>query len=133
MVVRGYFDMPTWYDLDAQVVLIAGASSGMGKATALAAGAAGARLVLAARNGEALEEVRSSIGGGSVIIVPTNLTDRQAVSRLVDAAINEYGRIDAVVNSVGTNIRRRALDELTPESWSDMLASNLNAAFNLTQ
>ncbi|HZR43046.1 MAG TPA: SDR family oxidoreductase [Ktedonobacteraceae bacterium] len=125
--------MPTWYDLDAQVVLIAGASSGMGKATALAAGAAGARLVLAARNGEALEEVRSSIGGGSVIIVPTNLTDRQAVSRLVDAAINEYGRIDAVVNSVGTNIRRRALDELTPESWSDMLASNLNAAFNLTQ
>lgn len=123
------------HDLHGQIILIAGASSGMGRATALAAAATGASLVLAARNATALEEVRAAVeqSGASAIAVPTDLTDRQAVSRLLEAAIGQYGRVDTVVNSVGTNIPRRSLDELTAESWSKMLAINLSAAFNLTQ
>jgi len=122
-------------DLNAKVVLVAGASSGMGRATALAVAAAGARVVLAARNTTALEAVRAAVqqNDGVAITVPTDVTDRAAVGRLVETAVAEYGRIDTLVNSVGTNIQRRALDELTAESWAELLSTNLTAAFNLTQ
>jgi NADP-dependent 3-hydroxy acid dehydrogenase YdfG len=117
------------------VVLVAGASSGMGRATALLAAEAGATLVLAARSADALEDVAAAVKrrGARVQAIPTDATDREAVERLVRAAIDAHGRIDALVNTVGTNIPRRALDELTSESWSEMLAANLSAAFNLTQ
>jgi NADP-dependent 3-hydroxy acid dehydrogenase YdfG len=115
--------------------MVAGASSGMGRATALAAAAAGARVVLAARNSTALEQVHASIeeSGGSSLVVPTDATDREQVDRLGRAAVERFGRIDVLVNAVGTNIPRRALDELTRASWSEMLETNLTAAFNLTQ
>ena len=127
--------MAIQYDLSQQVVLVAGASSGMGRATAMAAAAAGANVILAARNGDALESVCVSIRqeGGLAHAVVADLTDRHAAGRLVETVINEHGRIDIVVNSVGTNIPRRALDELTAESWEAMLSANLTAAFNLTQ
>jgi NADP-dependent 3-hydroxy acid dehydrogenase YdfG len=122
-------------DLEEMVVLVAGASSGMGRATALAAAEAGASLVLAARNTEALQDVAASAEqrGARVTVIPTDATDRDAVERLMRDAVDTYGRIDALVNTVGTNIPRRALDELTRESWSEMIAANLSAAFNLTQ
>jgi NAD(P)-dependent dehydrogenase (short-subunit alcohol dehydrogenase family) len=127
--------MAMQYDLSQQVVLVAGASSGMGRATAVAAAAAGADVILAARNGEALESVCASIRqeGGLAHAVVADLTDRDVAGRLVETVINEHGRINIVVNSVGTNIPRRALDELTAESWEAMLSANLTAAFNLTQ
>lgn len=121
-------------DLRSQVLLVAGASSGMGQATACAAADAGAKVVLAARGEDGLERVRASIaaGGGSALAVPCDARDMTAVTQLIDAAIHEYGRIDTVVNAVGTNIPRRALRELTSESWEALLATNLTAAFNLT-
>jgi NADP-dependent 3-hydroxy acid dehydrogenase YdfG len=121
--------------LTEQVILIAGASSGMGRATALAAADAGATLVVAARNAEALKDVAAAAEqrGARVTAIPTDATDRDAVERLIEATIASYGRIDALVNTVGTNIPRRALAELTRESWADMIAANLSAAFNLTQ
>jgi NAD(P)-dependent dehydrogenase (short-subunit alcohol dehydrogenase family) len=62
-----------------------------------------------------------------------DVTDRESVERLVRAAVAEFGRIDALVDTVGTNIPRRTLDELTSESWQELLTVNLTAAFNLTQ
>lgn len=125
----------TMHDLENKIILIAGASSGMGRATALAAGAAGAKLVLAARNGEALEALAGDVqdAGGSALAVPTDLTDHEATRRLIDSAMATHARIDAVINTVGTNIPRRALNELTPESWAGMIDINLTAAFNITQ
>jgi NADP-dependent 3-hydroxy acid dehydrogenase YdfG len=122
-------------DLEQHVILVAGASSGMGRATALAVAEAGASLVLAARNAGALRDVAASAEqrGARVKAIPTDATDRAAVERLMRDAVDAYGRIDALVNTVGSNIPRRALDELTRESWSDMIAANLSAAFNLTQ
>jgi NADP-dependent 3-hydroxy acid dehydrogenase YdfG len=127
--------MPIQLDLSNLVVLIAGASSGMGKATALAVAKAGASLVLTARNGDALASVLASIeqSNGTAIIAPTDLTQQDAAHNLIETARKHYGRIDAAINSVGTNIRRRTLDELTPTSWSDMLTTNLTVAFHLTQ
>jgi NADP-dependent 3-hydroxy acid dehydrogenase YdfG len=117
-------------DLAGKVVLVAGASSGMGRATALAVAAAGARVVLAGRNAEALGEVAATSGG---LAVPTDATDPDAVGRLIGKALDSFGRIDALINAVGTNLRRRSLGELTAESWAMMLRTNLTAAFNLTQ
>jgi NADP-dependent 3-hydroxy acid dehydrogenase YdfG len=101
----------------------------------MAAAAAGARVVLAARNADALDQLCVAVKqcDGSAFALPTDATDRTAVTRLVEAAVAAYGRIDVLVNAVGTNIPRRALDELTPESWSHVLGTNLTAAFNLTQ
>lgn len=125
----------TMHDLENTVILIAGASSGMGRATTLAAGAAGAKLVLAARNGEALKTLAGDVqdAGGSALAVPSDLTDHEATQRLVETAMATHGHIDAVINTVGTNIPRRTLDELTPESWAGMIDINLTAAFNITQ
>lgn len=123
------------YDLSGQTVLIAGASSGMGRATAIAVAAAGANTVLAARNAEALGEVYTSIkqSGGSARTMSIDLTERTVVDELMKTVLAEYGRVDVLVNSVGTNMKRRALDELTSESWEALLATNLTVAFNLTQ
>ena len=113
-----------------KVVVVAGASSGMGRATALAAAREGADVVLAGRNAAALDEVAASSGG---IAVPTDATDPEAVGRLVARALDRFGRIDALINAVGTNLRQRSLGQLTAQSWAMMIETNLTAAFNLTR
>jgi NAD(P)-dependent dehydrogenase (short-subunit alcohol dehydrogenase family) len=84
-------------------VVITGASSGIGRATARAFAEQGARLTLAARRGEVLDEVvRECRGrGGDAIAVPTDVTDAEAVRALARAALDAWGRIDVWVNNAG--------------------------------
>jgi len=126
--------MMTHHDLAGQVILVTGASSGMGRAAAMAAAAAGAYVVLAARRPDALAETHAAISAtrGGALIVPCDVTDPTDVGRLMDAALSVSGHIDTLVHAVGTNIQQRTLDELTEESWSHMLATNLTSAFHLT-
>ena len=87
-----------------QVVVITGASSGIGHATALAFARQGARLVLAARNPDTLAPVAMACrdaGAAAALGVPTDVTDARAVERLADTALRHHGRIDVWVNSVG--------------------------------
>ncbi|HEU0116644.1 MAG TPA: SDR family NAD(P)-dependent oxidoreductase, partial [Thermomicrobiales bacterium] len=118
-----------------RIVIVAGASSGIGRATARALAAAGATLVLAARSADALADVAEEIGrdGGTASIYAGDATDISTAAGLVAAALDRHERIDALVNTVGTNIPRRRLDELTPDSWRELIDVNLTAAFNLTQ
>ena len=120
--------------LAGHVVVVAGASSGMGRATALAAAAQGATVVVAARNAAALHELTTAIvaAGGTATAVPTDATDPEAVRHLVATARSTHGHIDALINSVGLNIKGRALDQLTVERWNSMVAANLDAAYYLT-
>lgn len=122
------------HSLHGRVVVVTGASSGMGRATAIAAAAAGAHVVLAARRADLLAAAGAAIegAGGRALVVPCDLTNPTDVGRLVDAASGVTGRIDALVHAAGTNIRERALDELTTESWVHMLDTNLTSAFELT-
>lgn len=85
------------------VVVLTGASSGIGRAAALAFAGDGADLVLAAREREALEVVAAecSEAGARVLVQPTDVTDAAAVKRLADAALERFGQIDVWINNVG--------------------------------
>ncbi|WP_238658707.1 SDR family NAD(P)-dependent oxidoreductase [Micromonospora foliorum] len=88
------------------MVLITGASSGIGRATALAFAAEGARLVLASRGQEALAEVEQDCRarGGQVLVVPTDIADPAAVERLTRLAVQRFGRIDVWVEAAAVGI-----------------------------
>ena len=121
--------------LDGKVAIIAGASSGMGAATARLFAAQGARVVLGARSADVLAGLADEVNaaGGAALAVPTDATDRASAQALVDAAVGQFGKVDVLVNSVGTNLKQRALTVLDPVDWDMMLATNLSAAFNLTR
>ena len=86
----------------AQTVLITGASSGIGRATAVELGGRGARLVLVARERESLEDAATEAreaGAAEVLVCPADVLDEDAVQTAVDTAVERFGRLDAVVHS----------------------------------
>ncbi|MEV4599142.1 SDR family oxidoreductase [Amycolatopsis sp. NPDC049253] len=95
-------------ELDGRRVIITGASSGIGRATALKVAAAGGVPLLVARRQHELEEVRDEIiaAGGTASVYPADLTDEESVHKAVDAMLAEHGRIDMLVNNAGRSIRR---------------------------
>ncbi|SNT27442.1 SDR family oxidoreductase [Tropicimonas sediminicola] len=115
-------------------ILIAGASSGMGRATARAAAAAGAGLILLGRDTARLEQVASearALGAASVTCIEADAADATTLTEALAAHRAALAAVDTLVNSVGVNLVRRAFVELTAESWSSMVDTNLTAAFNL--
>jgi NAD(P)-dependent dehydrogenase (short-subunit alcohol dehydrogenase family) len=91
-----------------KVVLITGASSGIGKATAIKCAAAGAEVLLVARTPEKLEETRAEIEeeGGTAHIHQCDLSDRSDVERMANEVLEQHGRVDVLVNNAGRSIRR---------------------------
>jgi NAD(P)-dependent dehydrogenase (short-subunit alcohol dehydrogenase family) len=91
-----------------KTVLITGASSGIGRATALKLGAAGARVLLVARNKERLEEVAKLVerAGGTAVVLPADLTEAESADGLCQRVVQELGPIDVLVNNAGRSIRR---------------------------
>jgi NADP-dependent 3-hydroxy acid dehydrogenase YdfG len=113
--------------LDGRTALVAGASSGIGLATALALADAGARVHAAARRAELIEEAARD---HDVVAHRIDVTDRAAVDRLVEHVAAE-GPLHALVAAAGTNIPRRRLAELEPAAFDALVAVNLTGAFNL--
>src|SRR5688500_5246333 len=99
-----------------QVIVITGASSGIGLATAEEAAKRGAKLVLAARSSDTLSRLaeRISGSGGEAIAVVADVSDRAQVQRIADEAIARFGRIDTWINDAGVSIYGR-LDEVSDE------------------
>ncbi len=89
-------------------VLITGASSGIGRATALKLGAAGAHVMLVARSAERLNEVRRLIerAGGTASVFPADITDGDSVADLCREVVQRFGSIDVLINNAGRSIRR---------------------------
>lgn len=109
--------MAWWADFHGKTVLVTGASSGIGRATALAFAAAGARVVLVARRRAALDEV-AALAGTDPVVIPTDVTDRAAVRACFDQAWARCGAVDVVVNNAGV---------LLPAPIVDMTAADLDA------
>ncbi|WP_410671049.1 SDR family oxidoreductase [Amycolatopsis sp. cmx-4-68] len=96
------------HGLAGRTVLITGASSGIGRASALAVARKGAKVILVARRASELEEVRAEItaAGGVAAVHPCDLTDGDAVDALVKDVLGEHGAVDVLVNNAGRSIRR---------------------------
>ena len=109
-----------------KVVVITGASSGIGYATAEACARRGAAVVLAARRAEALEQVASRCRelGGEALAVPTDVTDRHQVERLAQRAVGRFGRIDAWVNNAAVSLFGR-FEEVPAEAFERVLETNV--------
>ena len=121
-------------ELDGKVVVITGASRGIGKSIATAFAAVGAKVVLAARTRETLEQVAAelSVGGvsnpDSILAVPTDVTDADAVQRLIERTLDVYGCVDILVNNAGVGYFGPVVD-FAPDDWDRVLNSNLKAVY----
>jgi NADP-dependent 3-hydroxy acid dehydrogenase YdfG len=110
---------------DQKVMLITGASSGIGAETAKQAAAAGYKLVLAARDQEKLIKRVAELGGeDEALPVATDVAEWDEMQELVKATMDKFGRIDAVFANAGFGAKRGFLED-TPEKWRSMVLTNV--------
>lgn len=116
--------------LAGRVVVITGASSGIGEACALEFAARGAKVVLAARRAERLEALVARIGemGGQALAIPCDVTDEEAVANLFAEALAHFGTVDALINNAGIADSTPAPD-LPLALWRKVIDTNLTSAF----
>jgi NADP-dependent 3-hydroxy acid dehydrogenase YdfG len=114
--------------LDGRVAVITGASSGIGRATALALAAEGAAVAIVGRRQEALDEVAVQIrsAGGRALPRAMDVRDHHAVAALMDDTAGEFGRVDIVVNNAGVSARGKISDG-DVEEWREIIETNLLA------
>ncbi len=120
----------------ARTALITGASSGVGRCTAITLGRAGWAVVLAGRRREMLEAAAAeaeAAGAAGALAVPTDVTDPNAVAALFSAAVERFGYLDVLFNNAGTNTGRKDLEELTLDEWQSVVDTNFTAPFLCTQ
>lgn len=117
-----------------RVVLVTGASSGIGRATAVACARRGDRLVLAARAPEPLAAVVAECAalGAEALAVPTDVSDGTAVDALVAAAVDRFGRLDAVVHSV-TVVAYGRFEVVPAAAFDQVIATTLTGAANVSR
>jgi 3-oxoacyl-[acyl-carrier protein] reductase len=115
------------------VAIVTGASQGIGRSTALRLAKDFSGLVLAARNGEALNQVAALVkqAGAEPLPLPLDLREPAAAKSLVDQTLKQFGRIDALVNVAGA-VPQIDLLEMTDAQWEDGLAMKLHAARRIT-
>jgi NAD(P)-dependent dehydrogenase (short-subunit alcohol dehydrogenase family) len=118
-------------DMKDKVALITGASSGIGRATAEAFAAKGARVVLAARREDELAALASEIKdqGGYASFVTTDVSVAQDVERMVAHTVETFGRLDYAVNNAGIEGQFVSVAELSEEEWDRVLDINLKGTF----
>jgi NAD(P)-dependent dehydrogenase (short-subunit alcohol dehydrogenase family) len=117
-----------------KVIIITGASSGIGRATALALAKLGARLGLAARNYTALSAVADQVRqlGAQAVAVPTDVTQKDQVADLVSEVLATFGRIDGLVNCAGVGVIR-PVEQLTEEDIDRTYAVNTKGVILVSQ
>lgn len=118
------------FRLDGRVVIVTGASSGLGVAFAEACGEAGADVVLAARREDKLATTADLVRatGRRAMTVGTDVADPEQAQRMVDIAVEEFGRVDVLVNNAGVGTAVPALRE-TPDQFRSVVDVNLHGSF----
>ena len=121
--------------LKGQMAIVVGASSGMGRATALAFVAEGAKVIVASRRQGELDALVAEIkrAGGEAIGLAVDVAKRPEVDAVVQTAAERFGRVDVLVNCAGVNTRDRQLALLDQAGWDRIIGINLTGAFNCTQ
>ncbi len=121
--------------LEEKVVLITGASQGLGKALALAFAKEGAALVINSRSEESIRPVTQEAEslGAEVLAIAADVSKGADVEKLVGAAVDRFGRIDALINNAGVLGPRTKLEEHTEEEWRQVIDANLTGPFLVTK
>lgn len=116
--------------LDGKVTILTGAGTGIGKGIARAFAREGAPLILASRNKANLDETAAEIEslGGRAVVVPTDVTDEAQVKALFKTTLDEFGRIDILINNSGA-FDGGPFEELTLETWQKVVGVNLTGPF----
>jgi NAD(P)-dependent dehydrogenase (short-subunit alcohol dehydrogenase family) len=121
--------------LEGKIALITGANRGVGRGIAEAFAAEGAALTLMARDADLLNETAEALkrSGGSVLAVPADVTDEKQVQEVFRQAMDRFGRLDVLVNNAGTFAGYGPIDEVSVESWDQIIAVNLRGPFLCTR
>ncbi|GAB3279980.1 SDR family NAD(P)-dependent oxidoreductase [Parahaliea aestuarii] len=120
------------YDFGGQVVLVTGAASGIGRATAERFHSEGASVVLADRNLEGVQSVAQELGGDRTHCLEFDAIDRDSCIGMVRSAVEHFGKLDVLCNIAGIAGGWR-LEDMPPEDWHRMIDINLNSLFHITQ
>ncbi|MCW5843720.1 MAG: SDR family oxidoreductase [Caldilinea sp.] len=121
--------------LQGQVAIVTGGGRGIGAATAERLTAMGASVVLAARSDEEVEAVASRLRGqgGQAIAVPGDISDPDIVEEIVEAALDQFGRVDILINNAAVIWPLEELAEADPDEWGYNIMTNLVAPFMLAR
>jgi len=118
------------YDFSDRVILVTGATGGMGQAISRAMAAAGARLVVADLDADAGAALVDELGGGeSIVFSPTDVGDASAVEQLVAAATERFGRLDCAVNAAAIEFETVPLADCAAEDFDRMMQVNTTGLF----
>jgi len=120
--------------LQGKVAVVTGAGRGVGRSIALALAAEGAKVVLAARSGDALEHVAAEItaGGGEAFVQPTDVTHQGDVDALRSAAYDRFGTVSVLVNNAGANLADRFVD-IDVSEFERLIAVNYISVVRMTK
>jgi NAD(P)-dependent dehydrogenase (short-subunit alcohol dehydrogenase family) len=122
-------------DLAGKVAIVTGASSGIGRAVAVALQAAGCSVALAGRRAAELEAtaVMAAPGGGEMLVVPTDVRQPDSIRALFAATREKFGRLDVLFNNAGVNAPPIPMEDLSYEQWNEVVSVNLTACFLCAQ
>ena len=118
-------------NIKGKVVIITGASSGMGEAAAKHLSGLGATVVLGARRGDRIEKLAKEIhaNGGNALAVTVDVTQREQVKGLVEKAVGQFGRVDVILNNAGI-MPLSTMDSLHVDEWDKMIDVNIKGVLN---
>ncbi|MER6958799.1 glucose 1-dehydrogenase [Streptomyces sp. NPDC000618] len=121
--------------LEGRSVVVTGAGSGIGRATALAFAAEGARVLVADLNAESAQAVVKEIeeAGGTAVAVTGDLSEQSVVDEVAATAVERFGGVDVLVNNAGIMDRMSALADVSDAEWERVIRVNLTAPFLLTR
>jgi NADP-dependent 3-hydroxy acid dehydrogenase YdfG len=123
--------MSTTQPLSGKVAVVTGAGTGIGRAAAIAFGAAGARVALSGRRAAPLEAVAAEItqGGAEALVVAGDVSDPADVEALFTAVLERWGRVDVLLNNAGINTKQRNIHDISLEDWRRVIDVNLSGSF----
>ena len=118
-------------NIEGKVVIITGASSGLGEATARHLSAEGATVVLAARRTNRIKSLADEINdnGGKALASTTDVTELEQIKKLVDKAVEEFGRVDVMLNNAGL-MPLSPLERLKVDEWNQLIDVNIKGVLN---